>query len=291
MQSDETDLVFALVPEPTEHDLAPILDRKSRLFHVGLALPTDPTRVSSFKPLRSVVTVYTDDECRDILANPDRTPARRIWSDPAWTTKGDQKQHSSCAGWGGANATGKMRWKNGNQKDGVQPLSGSYAYAWCNRNQDEGAPLEEIMQAIMLHGLPPADLCDSNHIFRSQTKQFDDVAAKIKGLNLLTIKSQAEFNTACARGWLVISALQVDRSQYVNFSGNGLVPAFKGMGNHCIHVHDYRWNDQAKRWEYDQAGNWGREWGEDGCGWGTWASFAQPIQNHTFYAVFYTTES
>lgn len=258
-----------------------ILDQFGNQFNTGLIEPDGPPLVGV--PYASATTVFTDDEVRQLLADPGRTPKSNIFSDTAWIVKGDQKQHNSCGGWGGANAFSKTRWLLG-IRDGLV-LSGSYLYSWANGNQDEGAQLKNILAVLTNHGTVPMDICGPDSIYRKQTQQFDTLALAHLGLGLFHISSQAELNTALVRDQLVVVCIQVDKnpSKYCSFRGNGMVPQFKGNGNHCIHVDDMRWN--STQFEYRQCGNWGLSWGAAGYGWCNWNTFAQPINIHTFYAI------
>lgn len=259
-----------------------IRDANGNEYFCGLVQPNGaPENFVSAAPRFDAATgLFSDDEIQSIVSNPSRTPAAEIF-DVHWVVEGDQKSHNSCAGWGGANALSKTRWKTG-IRDGVV-FSGSYIYSWCNRNRDQGAVLEEVMAELMSHGTVPASQCGVDTIYRSQTARFDDEAAKVKGLALYSVKTQAEVNTALARGQIVVVCVQVDTTRYVNYNGNGLVPAFNGIGNHCIHVDDIRIVNGV--YQYRQVGNWGKGWGNQGTGWCTWSSFAQPIKNHSFYVL------
>lgn len=264
--------------------MTPILDQFGNEFFTGLQLPPGaPENFVSARPrLDSAVGLYSDSDVRQILADPNRQAAADEFDDH-WVREGDQKQHNSCAGWGGANAFSKMRWRLG-IRDGVT-FSGSYVYSWVNRNQDQGAALEDVMNELMAHGTVPAAKCGPNTIYRSTTSQFDSEAALHQGLALYSVKTQAEVNTALARNQIVVMCVQVDQSVFVNFNGQGLLPAFRGSGNHCIHCDDIRWNGTSNRWEYRYVNNWGLNWANKGAAWGTWASMAQPIQNHSFYVM------
>lgn len=270
--------------------MKPILDAVGRPFYTGLLQP-QPGFVSARQPLKSAITLLTDDEIRSILADPSRTPDEQIFPD-YFIERGDQKSANSCAGWGGANAFSETAFLNGDRlPDGTgEVYSGSYPYSGCNRNVDKGALLDEIWDWIETKGLVTAKECPWNNIWRVNTTKFDAQALKNRGIAIHAIKSQAEFNTALARRQIVVCVVNVDGSKYVNYNGSGLVPEFNGVGNHCIRCRDIRWNAQAKRWEYKQAGNWGLNWGFRGTGWCTWASFYQTIQYHAFYTITYTAK-
>ena len=259
-------------------------------FYTGL-IDNPDGRVSAYRSLSSDITLLTDAECQSLLADPNRTPDDQIFPD-YFIERGDQKQHNSCAGWGGANAFSETAFLNGDRlPDGTgESYSGSYPYSGCNRGQDEGAVLEDIFNWITNNGMVPATLCNSEDIWRKNTQQFDAVALKNRGLALHTISSQSEMNTSLVRRQIVVCVVNVDRSQYCNYKGVGLVPAFKGNGNHCIRCRDIRWNAAASRYEYKQAGNWGLSWGLKGTGWCTWSSFSQSILKHQFYTLTYTAK-
>ena len=266
-----------------------IVDSMGQKFYTGL-IPPETGFVSAHMPLEKSITLLTDDEIQALLADPSRTPDDQIFPD-YFIARGDQKQHNSCAGWGGANAFSETAYLNGDRlpDNSGEVYSGSYPYSGCNRGRDAGAMLEDVLGWIQNKGMVPASVCDSENIWRQNTIRFDAQALKNRGIALHTIKSQAEMNTALARRQIVVCVINVDRSsRYVNYRGQGLVPEFGGSGNHCIRCRDIRWNAAARRYEYKQAGNWGLGWGQRGTGWCTWASFSQTINNHTFYTLTFT---
>ena len=262
--------------------MTPILDQDGNEFYTGLQLPEgEPDNfVSAMPRMGDAVNIYSDADVQAIVNDPTRQAAADEFDDH-WVIEGNQKKHNSCAGWGGANAFSKMRWRLG-IRDGTV-FSGSYAYSWCNRNQDKGAVLDEVMNELMAHGLVAASKCDANTIYRTSTKQFDAEAQQHEGLALYSIKTQAEVNTALARNQIVVVCVQVDKTRFVNFNGQGLLPSFSGPGNHCIHVDDLRFVNGA--WQYMAVNNWGLNWANKGTAWATWSSFAQPIKNHAFYVL------
>ena len=261
--------------------MAVILDASGNPFHTGLKLP--PAGFSNpYKAYSQSFTVFDDDTIQRMLADPGRTPKSQTFADPMWVVKGDQKSHNSCGGWGGNNALSKTLYLMGN--DPVV-YSGAYSYSLVNGGTDDGSALVDVMNELMENGTVPVDVCPADLIYRSQTKQFDSLAAKVKGLALHSVQTQAEMNTALVRDQMVVVCIQCDTTKYVNYDGNGLVPMFKGNGDHCIHVDDLRWNAAAQRYEYRQFGNWGPKWGANGTGWCTFSAFAQPIQVHGFYVI------
>lgn len=285
---NDEELDFADNPSP--HDgRAFILDANGNQFRTGLLQPEGkPANFVSASPrLESALPLMTDADIQEILNDPNRTGAADEFDDH-WVVQGDQKHASSCAGWGESNAFSKTRYRNG-LRDGMV-FSGSYPYSWCNRGQDNGAVLDDIMNESMNRGNVAASKCPWNMIYRKQTAQFDAEAALHEGLGLFSVKTQAEVNTALARRLIVVVCVQVDTTQYVNYKGNGLVPAFRGIGNHCIHVDDLRWNQTTGKYEYRQVGNWGLTWGLKGAGWCGWSSFAQTITGHSFYVLAQTQE-
>jgi hypothetical protein len=259
-------------------------------FYTGLLDPPEGF-VSAFPRLSSAITLLTDAEIQDIISDPNRTPDEQIFPD-YFIREGDQEQHSSCAGWALANMFSETAFLNGDRKpDGTGEIySGTYPYSGCNRGQDAGSVTEEIMNWCINQGMVPKSVCGVDNIWRQNTKQFDALAKQQRGLVVHTISSAAEFNTALARRQIVACVVNVDRSQYVNYRGVGLVPAFTGSGNHAIRCRNVRWNAAAGCYEYKQAGNWGLSWGLNGTGWCRWNSFSQTIVKHVFYTVTYTAK-
>lgn len=263
----------------TNH-LSHILDTNGRRFYTGLAQPITPG-LTGFSRVRDSIPLLSDADVKAIITDTSWVPAEQEFDDH-WVIEGDQTQHNSCGGWGGTNGFSKMRWRLG-IRDGIV-FSGSYLYSWGNRGSDQGAVLEEIMQYLMTKGTVPKSTCGPNTIWRQQCSAFDGEAVNHEGLALQAIANQAELNTVLAQKKIATVCVQVDSSQYCNYKGQGLVPAFRGNGNHCIHCDDIRWNSVASRYEYRQVGNWNVTWGLRGTGWCTFASFGQTIANHMFYA-------
>lgn len=262
--------------------MSAILDANGNPFHTGLLQPEgNPDNFVSARPrLQDAISLLSDSDIKDILNNPNRMPASEEFDDH-WVLEGDQRQKLSCAGWGGSNALSKTRWRNG-IRDGIV-FSGSYPYSWCNRNSDNGSALEDIMNELMNKGTVAASKCTWSMIFRNSTQQFDTEAKQHEGLALFSIKTQAEMNTALARDQIVVVCVQVDSTKFVNYHGSGLVPAFNGPGDHCIHADDIRLVNGV--YQYRVVNNWGLNWGLKGTGWTTFSSFAQPIRNHSFYVL------
>lgn len=250
-------------------------------YFTGLLLPESP--LVCFRRAETLPGyVLSDDQVQVLLSDPYRTPKASIFDDH-WVAEGDQKHHNSCAGWGGANASSKAAYLAGQNPTGTV-YSGSYPYSFANRGQDQGAALQDVMQALETNGFGvPASECDANSIYRNQCSKFDAEAKSLLGLSYYAAATQAEVNSALVKDHPVVVCVNVDTSVYVNYNGQGLVPAFAGKGNHCIHVDDLRWNASARQYEYRQVGNWGLNWGNKGTGWCTWKSFQQTIGYHMFY--------
>ena len=257
----------------------PIIHADGTPYFTGLIAPPAGL-VGAFRPYSTSTSILSPSDIKDLVTN--RVPRSQVFSDPAWIIKGNQKQHNSCAGWGGAANIGKTLFLTGSDRP-VKVFSGSYIYSWCNRGVDQGAVLEEVMQELMAHGSVTADECNSEAIWRKSDAAFDAEAAKVRALDCFAISTEEELDTAIAQRLIVTVCVQVDSTKFVNFSGTGILQAFHGIGNHCVHVDDIVYYRGTKC--YRLVNNWGPTWGNGGTALVTFDSFAQTIGKHQFYAL------
>lgn len=223
---------------------------------------------------------YTDSQILQILNNPGRVPASQTF-DTHWVVKGDQKQHGSCGGFGLASSASKLRWRQG-YRDGLV-LSGSWLYAHMNNGQDNGSNPADDIQVLTTYGAPSVDTVDADMIFMNQMPAgAAQEAFRHKGLDMYNAETEQEVKSALAADLPVVVVVQV-AGQFQNYNGQGLLPAYRGQGDHIVHCDDLKYvNNQ---WIYPGANNWGISWGNQGRFEAGWSSFAQTMQTFPFVVV------
>lgn len=223
--------------------------------------------------------VLDDSAIKRLISDPNRSRRRQFFDD-YWMRKGDQGQHGSCNGWAGAMGLSKTRWLRGIRDKLV--LSGSYVYSWINGNQDNGSDLYDGMNELMEHGAPPMEQCGPNLIYRSQTSKFDAEARKHLGAECWKAETKQGFRSGIALGFIGIVAVQV-AGAFQNFKGPGIIPAYRGPGNHAMHVDDMYYYKGTE--VFDTCNNWNVTWGDKGRCLSTWDSFEEPFDIFDFYLI------
>lgn len=246
-------------------------------FFCGL-LPPDPGAAPHGSAAKDTIQIYSPADVKEIVTG--RTPRSVVFKDPRWIKKGDQTQTNGCAGWSCATAAAKTAYLEGVAD---QPnLSGSFVYAGCNGGTDNGAQLIKCAQFIQTKGAPTADHCPANLIYWNQVKQFAPEALQTTAWDIIHISTEEELDSAIAAGLLPCVCVQVKKPQFMQYRGPGIIPVYPGIGNHAVHVDDIVYINGQKL--YRLVNNWNLSWGMQGVGYVTFASFAQTIVVHYFYA-------
>lgn len=263
-------------------DIITIVDRFGNERRCGSLLP--PTNfVSSFQTFESEHPVYTDAEIRQIILDPNRVPARKLFG-PSWIL--NQHSAGSCNGQAGAGSLAKARRRRG-IKDNLL-LSGAWLYSLINGNQDNGSALEAALKAIQIHGVAPLSLVPWDMIYQRQMPPNAKAeAAKHKGLVCYAVQTRQGFRSALAAGFPVIVALSAGNN-FQHLDSNGICGVDRGPGNHAVHCDDIEIVNGKE--VYDMANSWGLEYGDQGRAYCQWSSFEQTFGNHTFYAIGSTEE-
>lgn len=267
-----------------EIKLDEVIDSSGAIRRCGL-LPEPAGFKSSLALADDSIKLYTEEQMKDALADPDRTPARSLF-DSSWIL--NQLSYGSCVGHGAAGCGMRTRYRSGL---GKLLLSGSWIYSFINGGRDNGAMVDDGLLAAMEHGFAPLALVPATQIYRhQQPANAAQEAAKIKCLSGFRTKDLNVFRCGLTAGMTGAVALQAG-SRYTKIDGDGVCGVDAGMGNHCVGVQDIRWSYKFNRWEYDHFGSWGTNVFDGGYGWLVDAHFRDPIRYATFYLFARTIET
>lgn len=263
-----------------------VIDLTGTERRLGCNIPQNTNMVCA--SYASANPLHTQDEIRKIITDPNRTSRRSLFG-PEWIRRGDQKKHGSCNGWATASSYTKVRWLRGFRDDFYG--SGAYVYSKINRDQDNGSALNDDIGELVKYGVCSDTIVNADQIFAAQmdVAAADADAAKHKGLIAYHCSTQQELLSGLADGFIAVVVVQVDTNVFCNYHGSGLVPSFRGIGNHAVHVDDLVWD--GKQFLFDLVNNWGVHWGDQGRGMATWSSFQQTFGVHPFYLICSTNET
>jgi hypothetical protein len=251
-------------------------------------LPPQNSRVYCQSYAAAANPLYSMDQIKLMVTDPTRTRRRTVF-DASWIKRGDQKNHGSCNGWATASAYTKIRWLRGFRDNFYG--SGAYVYSKINGGQDEGSSLNDDIGELLKWGVCSDTIVTADQIFPQQQNvaAADADAANHKGLVAYHCTTQQELLSGLAAGFIAVVVVQVDdQQQFMNFTGSGILPAFRGTGNHAVHVDDLIWD--GSQFLFDIANNWNLFWGDQGRAMGTWSSFQQTFNVHPFYLICSTNE-
>lgn len=252
-------------------------------FCTGLQLPD--VRPETFAAFRASNQILSRDQIRQILANPDRTPARARF--PAATWIRNQGRRGSCNGYAGAWALTRARVNAGLS---FVPLSGEYLYSLINDGYDRGSMLDRGMQAILEKGVAREDLVrHESYLFRDMSQEARADAANHKGFECYRVDDESEIATGLALGFVGVVAVHAN-SSYQRLDSRGVRGTAIGPGNHAVGVQDVRIGDDGD-FEFDEVGSWGRRNGQDGYAWLTWKQHLRStVERHAFYLIRATSD-
>lgn len=264
-------------------DIEEIVDETGEVRRLGSLCPPDGF-VSAFEQtFEDEKPVWTDEEIRRVITDPNRTPRRRVFA-KEWIV--NQGSWGSCNGHACALALSRARYLRGIQDKLI--LSGSWVYSLINSGGDNGSALEDGLKAIQKYGACPADLVKPSMIYpKLQPKNAKDEAAKHKGLACWRVATKQGFRTAVAAGFPVIVAVHAG-SRFQKQNASGIVGVDSGNGNHACLVDDLLLLHGSE--VFDLANSWGLNYGTEGRAYLTWDSFEQPFSRHTFFAIGSTSE-
>jgi len=246
--------------------------------YTGLLVPKQ--RPMTFAAYRQTQQVLSKDQIRQIISNPDRTPARVRF--PSEQFIRSQGRRGSCNGYAGAWALARARVAAGLP---FVPLSGEYLYSLINGGRDSGSMLDDGMVALQEKGVARESLVKhESYLYREMTDQARKDAVNHKGFECYRADDESELASGLAYGFIGVVAVHANRS-YQGLDSRGVRGKSLGPGNHAVGVQDVRISPDGE-FEFDEFGSWGRKNGQDGCAWLTWSKHLRStIENHVFYLI------
>lgn len=244
--------------------------------YTGLIVPD--SRPEVYAPYRASETVLSKDQIKQVVENPDRTPARARYPK---TWRRSQGRRGSCAGYAGALALGIARFNAGLP---YIPLSGEFLYALCNDGRDAGSQLLCGMQKMQSVGICKEELVphEEYRLNRISEKAKAD-AANQKGFECYRVDDESELASGLALGFVGVVAVEAS-SNWQRLDSSGVSGYSQGRGNHAVCCCDVRVRNN--KFEFDIWNSWGSRFGQEGCTWNTWDShFSTPNRYHAFYLI------
>lgn len=258
----------------------PYVDVDGNRFGTGLWIPHQPE--AYLHPMASAVAsagVRDQKDIEAILANPNRTPAEKLFPPDKWTRS--QGQVGSCAGYAGAWALARARVRSG-----MEPvfLSGESLYSQSNRGRDMGSALEANIKAMVSTGVAPEGLNQAGKFYTESTlpEAAKRERHRFRAFEFHHVRSDFELAAASALGFITGVAIHVGGA-WRRLNGDVLI-GNSGPGNHAVLVDDVRIRNG--RYEHRMVNSHGLNWGQKGVAWTTWqAHYASTVRNHMFYAI------
>lgn len=183
---------------------------------------------------------------------------RRQQFDDSWIL--DQKNHGSCVGFSCAGGLMRVRTMGGLP---FVRLSGSYTYAWINRNRDEGAMISDGLESLIKYGACPELLVPWNKIYRrDMPATADNEALRNRVLEAYHADNFAELMSGIQLGFIGVGAVQVG-SRFTTLNAQGVAGFDNGPGNHAV-VFDGAHKLPNGEWVLDMPNSWGLMFGQQG---------------------------
>jgi len=259
----------------------PFITVDGEQFATGLWIPHE--RESQIFPMSSLADsagVRDHKDIVEILANPHRTPAAKMFPAKQWTRS--QGSVGSCAGYAGAWALARARvWA------GMAPvfLSGESLYAQTNGGRDRGSGLENNIKAMLRTGVAPEGLNTAGRFYTESS--LPDAAKKerhrFRALEYHQVSTPFELAAAAALQFVIGVAIHVGGA-WRRLNGDVLV-GNSGVGNHAVLVDDVRVTG-TDQYDFRMVNSHGLGWGLDGVAWTRWgAHYASTVKHHLFYAI------
>lgn len=248
---------------------------------LGLGLNVPDRRPPALNSIADALGVLTFDDIRKIVESSEFAFGRQLF-DSSWITF--QNGYGSCAGYGGASSFGKARYMQGHPRI---DFSGDYLYSLVNRGRDMGSGLENNMRALLDKGVCTAATVPLGGIYPSKyDKQTADAeAARYRGHELYAVPDEQSMATALAMRLPVVMAIHVT-NRWRQFDGDDVLAPCNGVGNHCEHLDDIKWDAKRGCFLYRKATSHGKDYSDDGYCWTLWEDhYKQTSRNHMFYAV------
>lgn len=256
-------------------------------FALGLQVPKKKTACS----LSTSLTVPLLDlrEIKNITGSSEFSFGRE-WFDSSWIT--NQNGYGSCAGYGGTSGLEKAIVLGGQPET---RLSGDYLYSRTNGGRDRGSMLDDNMEALMKHGVCKRETVKLGQIYRNDydTQEADEEAKRFRGHELFQVRNEQEMATALVMKMPVVMAIHVT-GKWRKFDAQDVLAPANGMGNHCEHLDDIRYNVKRSRLEFRKGTSHSKDYSPGGASEGSGAGYCwtyweghykQTSKYHMFYAV------
>lgn len=241
-----------------------------------------PGIVSSKRLFEDAHPMYTDDQIKTIISDPNRQ-ASRITFDKTWIL--NQGQFGSCCPTATAGALSRAMFRRGLAK---LLLSGAYLYSKINGGRDSGSALEDALDAVQQFGIAPLSVVPPTEIYpRLQPQNADTEAAKHKALVAFPVATLGGLRSALAAFMPCITALQAGNN-FQNLNADGVCGVDAGSGDHSVGTDDIKFVNGV--WLYDMFNSWDTTFGQDGRGYLTNNHFASTFGTNTFFAIASTEE-
>ena len=173
----------------------------------------------------------------------------------------DQGQHGSCVGHGSTRAIMKLRSRAGLP---FVLLSPTFVYAQINGDRDAGSDPADAATTLASVGTCTMQECGEDTIFRRQIPQSAyETAKRFKALDIYQCQSFDEAISAWLCGFDVFDTVYVG-ARFNNLDGEGVPPAARGFGNHCVMYGDELKQSSKWGWLMEHANSWSTDWGQGG---------------------------
>ena len=254
------------------------IDFHGRSYPTGLHEPI--SRRTAFRAASSKMVILDKKEIIRAATAKNRVSKRSIFGPE---TIKDQGGIGSCCGQASAVALAKSRYLAG--QDWVE-LSGEYVYQKINDGKDQGALLEDGMEALKEWGA--AEYLRSHHEQwrrRSFNSADDQSASRFKAFDCVALDNEWELASALINGWIAVVAVHANNS-FMRIDNRGIAgPSPRGHGNHAVHVDDVS-VDRNGSLLFDMVNSWGTKWGDGGRCRLSWRDhLAKTNRYHYFYAI------
>ncbi len=197
---------------------------------------------------------------------------------------GNQGRESSCVGWAVAYALKsyqeavERKWRPDSPQRQFSP---AYIYNQIRKSPDcqGGTSFVEALNLIRKEGVAP--LSDFPYIDGQCAAQPDAAIRQrarvfaISDWRRVNVQDETEVKNHLAAGFPVLAGIVTDRP-FFNFRGGGVYKNFSGQGSggHAVVVVGYDDGRQAFR----LINSWGRQWGDGGFGWISYAVFREIVR-------------